>query len=291
MPQSGLGRGLGSLIPDKNNIKKADSVAQAAGSSQANGSQIFDVPLDKIKANPQQPRNNFDSAPMEELVESIKEHGIIQPLIATKDGDTYELIAGERRLRASKLAGLATVPVVVRQAGEQAKLEMALIENIQRQDLNPIELAHAYRRLVDEFSLGQDAVAKRVGKSRSTVTNILRMLNLPDEIQTALIGGKITEGHAKYLLGVEGEAKQLNLFRKILRNKMTITDTDKEIKRLGGTKRARIKINYRDKDKEFAFREFFGTKVEVKRKGKGGQIIIDFYSDEELDEITEKVKK
>ncbi|MBW2164193.1 MAG: ParB/RepB/Spo0J family partition protein, partial [Deltaproteobacteria bacterium] len=162
------------------------------------------MPLNKIKANPHQPRVNFDGQPMEELVESIKEHGIIQPLIATKEGDTYELIAGERRLRASKIAGLETVPVVVRQAGEQAKLEMALIENIQRQDLNPIELAHAYRRLIDEFSLGQDAVAKRVGKSRSTVTNILRMLNLPDEIQVALIGGKITEGHAKYLLGVEG---------------------------------------------------------------------------------------
>lgn len=288
MPDTGLGRGLGSLIPDKNNIKKT---AVLADSGQGSGSQIFDVPLDKIKTNPHQPRVNFDGQSMNELVESIKEHGVIQPLIATKEGSGYELIAGERRLRASKLAGLATVPVVVRQAGEQAKLEMALIENIQRQDLDPIETARAYRRLIDEFNLSQENVAKQVGKSRSTVTNILRMLNLPDEIQIALINNKITEGHAKYLLGVENEEKQLNLLHKIVRNKMTITDTDKEIKRLGGTKLARIKINYEDKDKEFALREFFGARVEIRRKGKGGQVIIDFYNNDELNEIAQKVKK
>ena len=288
MSNIGLGRGLSSLIPDKNNIKKT---AALDDSGQGSGSQIFDVPLDKIKTNPHQPRVNFDGQSMDELVESIKEHGVIQPLIATKEGSGYELIAGERRLRASKLAGLATVPVVVRQAGEQAKLEMALIENIQRQDLDPIETARAYRRLIDEFNLSQENVAKQVGKSRSTVTNILRMLNLPDEIQIALINNKITEGHAKYLLGVENEEKQLNLLHKIVRNKMTITDTDKEIKRLGGTKLARIKINYEDKDKEFALREFFGARVEIRRKGKGGQVIIDFYNNDELNEIAQKVKK
>ncbi|MCK5061825.1 ParB/RepB/Spo0J family partition protein [Candidatus Parcubacteria bacterium] len=288
MSNIGLGRGLSSLIPDKSNIKKTAALADSGPGS---GSQIFDVPLDKIKTNPHQPRVNFDGQSMNELVESIKEHGVIQPLIATKEGSGYELIAGERRLRASKLAGLATVPVVVRQAGEQAKLEMALIENIQRQDLDPIETARAYRRLIDEFNLSQENVAKQVGKSRSTVTNILRMLNLPDEIQIALINNKITEGHAKYLLGVENEEKQLNLLHKIVRNKMTITDTDKEIKRLGGTKLARIKINYEDKDKEFALREFFGARVEIRRKGKGGQVIIDFYNNDELNEIAQKVKK
>ena len=210
-------------------------------------------------------------------------------VITKKDGE-YELIAGERRLRAAKKIGLEKVPAIVRDIEDQEKLEVALVENIQREDLNSIELATAYKKLVNEFNLTQEELAKRVGKSRSAIANTLRMLNLSDEIQQALREGKIGEGHAKYLIGLPDEEKQNNLFKKILRNNLSVNDTNQEARRMGGTRQARIKINYADKDKEFIFREFFGTKVEIKRKGKGGQIIVDFFSDDELGEIADKVK-
>lgn len=289
MSNTGLGRGLGSLIPDKD--AQSIPVRQTgASTSPTDKNNILNIPLEEIALNPLQPRQQFSDDGLDELVDSIKEYGVIQPLIVTREGGKYELIAGERRLRAAKQAGLKEVPAILRDAGEQEKLEVALIENIQRENLNAIDLAHGYKRLIDEFNLSQEEVAKRVGKSRPTVTNVLRMLQLPEEVQLALIGGKITEGHAKYILGLPTEEKQMILFRKILNNKLTITDTNKEVRRMGGTKAARIKINYSDKDKEFALREFFGTRVEIKRKGKGGQIIIDFFTDEELGEIVDKVK-
>lgn len=288
---NGLGRGLSSLIPKKIN-KTTDRDDVAAGvASGADKDKILQVDLENITINPMQPRRQFSDHQMDELAESIREYGIIQPLIANVSSDgAYELIAGERRLRAAKIIGLDKVPVIVRDAGKQEKLEVALIENIQRENLNSIELAKAYSKLIDEFNLTQEDVAKRVGKSRPVVANTLRMLNLPGEIQLALISGKITEGHAVYLLGLDTEAKQMNLFRKITRNDLSVSDTNKESKRMGGTKAARIKINYADKDKEFALREFFSARVEIKRKGKGGQIIIDFFSDEELEEMVEKVR-
>ncbi|MEA3463960.1 MAG: ParB/RepB/Spo0J family partition protein [Patescibacteria group bacterium] len=288
---NGLGRGLSSLIPKKIN-KTTDRDDVAAGvASGADKDKILQVDLENITINPMQPRRQFSDHQMDELAESIREYGIIQPLIANVSSDgAYELIAGERRLRAAKIIGLDKVPVIVRDAGKQEKLEVALIENIQRENLNSIELAKAYSKLIDEFNLTQEDVAKRVGKSRPVVANTLRMLNLPGEIQLALISGKITEGHAVYLLGLDTEAKQMNLFRKITRNDLSVSDTNKESKRMGGTKAARIKINYTDKDKEFALREFFSARVEIKRKGKGGQIIIDFFSDEELEEMVEKVR-
>lgn len=227
---------------------------------------------------------------MDELVESIKRYGIIQPLVVTEKDGGYELIAGERRLRSSKIIGLEKVPVIIRDASSQEKLEVALIENLQREDLNPVETALAYRKLIDEFNLSQEDVAKRVGKSRPSVSNILRVLNLPEEIQVALIEGRITEGHAKILAGLEGETRQMALFRKMLNTKMSVDDATQEARRMGGTKQAKVKINYADKDKEFAFREFFGTKVEIRRKRKGGQIIIDFFGDEELEDMVTKMK-
>ena len=287
---NGLGRGLSSLIPNINNTKKNDQELLNKFSDDYNKNGVLEVEIEKIKANPMQPRKRFVDFQLEELANSIKDHGIIQPLVVTKNNDGFQLIAGERRLRASKIAGLKKVPIVVRKADDQEKLELALIENIQREDLNPIDLGKAYKQLIDEFNITQEQVAEKVGKSRSTVTNILRMLKLPEEIQLALISEKISEGHAKYLVGLESETKQLNLFRKILHNDLTITDTNKEIRKMGGTKSARIKINYTDKDKEFALREFFGAKIEIKRMGKGGKIIIDFYNDEELSEIIKKVK-
>lgn len=289
---NGLGRGLSSLIPQKVNKEGETSEGEAVVNvtSETDKDKVLKIDPDKIKINPMQPRSSFAGHKMDELVESIKRYGIIQPLVVTEKEGEYELIAGERRLRSAKIIGLEKVPVIIRDAGSQEKLEVALIENLQREDLNPIEMALAYRKLIDEFNLSQEDVAKRVGKSRPSVTNTLRVLNLPEEIQAALIEGKITEGHAKILTGLDTEVKQMTLFRKMLNNKMSVEDVILEARRMGGTKQAKVKINYEDKDKEFAFREYFGTKVEIKRKRKGGQIIIDFYSDEELGEMTSKIK-
>ena len=292
MPNNSLGRGLSSLIPQKVNkvatTSSGDAVINVA--SEADKGRVLQLQPDQIALNPMQPRKNFNEHQLNELVESIKQYGIIQPLIVTQKNGRYELIAGERRLRAAKILGLSAVPAIVRLADEQQKLELALVENLQREDLNSIEMAIAYRKLIDEFNLSQEELAVRVSRSRPVITNTLRFLNLPEEIQTALIEGKITEGHAKVIVGLEGEAQQFALFKKILLNKMTVDDSLKETRAMGGTKQARIKINYADKDKEFAFRQFFGTKAEVKRKGKGGEIIIYFYSDEELGEIVAKIK-
>ncbi len=286
MSNPGLGRGLGSLIPNKQDeVTSAPAVSTASGSGG-----VLEVEIEKIEANHLQPRKQFRDIKLEELRDSIKEHGIIQPLVVTKKGDGFELIAGERRLRASKLAGLDKVPVVLRDADEQERLELAIIENIQREQLNPIDLAEAYTQLMQEFNITQEEVAKKVGKARSSVANIVRMLNLPEEIRLALIDRKLTEGHAKYLIGIDNEVKQMKLFRKILHEDLSVADTNQEVRKMGGTKKARVKINYEDQEKEFILREYFGAKVAINRKGKGGAIVIDFFSDEELNEILQKIK-
>jgi ParB family chromosome partitioning protein len=293
MTNQGLGRGLSSLIPQKINKKETEKSSKENSvniSENNNREGVFEINPEKIKINPMQPRHDFDDNSLDELVDSIKEYGLIQPLILTEKNGQYELIAGERRLRACKKIGLKKVPVVIKKADEQEKLGMALVENIQRQDLNSIETALAYKKLIKEFGLTAEEVAKKVGKARASVSNTLRMLNLPGEIQDAMKEGRIGEGHAKYLLGIENPTKQMMLFRKILNNNLNVSDTSKEARHLGGTRQAKIKINYKDKDKEFAFREFFGTKVEIKRGRKGGQIIIDFFSDDELEEFVSKLK-
>ncbi len=293
MSSDGLGRGLSSLIPQK--VKKVtttssgDAVLSVASESDEN--KILQLGIDQIRVNSLQPRSDFNETQLNELVESIKRYGIIQPLIVHKKNGQYELIAGERRLRAAKTIGMEKVPAIIREVGEQEKLEIALIENLQREDLNSIETALAYRKLIDEFNLTQEEVGTRVGKSRSGVTNTLRLLNLPEEIQQGLKDGWINEGHAKLIGGLDNEDRQLALYKKIIRNKLTVEGAIKETRRMGGTKQARIKINYQDKDKEFAFREFFGSRIEVKRKGKGGEIRIYFSDDEELGEITSKVRR
>jgi ParB family chromosome partitioning protein len=289
---NGLGRGLSSLIPQKTNVQTDETKSVVNNFPlKSDKDKILHLETGKIEVNPMQPRKRFADFQIEELVSSIKEYGIIQPLIVTFSNGRYELIAGERRLRAAKAAGLAKVPVIIRDADKLAKLEVALVENIQRENLNPIDLAEAYKKLMSEFNFSQEEIAKKVGKSRSGVANCLRLLTLPEEIKLALIDGKITEGHAKYIVGLDTETKQMSLYRKILHNNLSVQDVDKETKRMGGTKAARVKINYADKDKEFALREFFGAKVEIVRKGKGGRIYIDFFSDEELRGIIEKVKK
>ncbi len=288
----GLGRGLSSLIPQKVNkvatTASGEAVVSVTGDDEKD--KILQIDPGKIKINPMQPRKKFTDNEMTELVDSIRLYGIIQPLIVTEKNGEFELIAGERRMRAAKILKMPKVPAIVRQASDQEKLEVALVENVQRSDLNPIETALAYRKLVDEFNLSQDDVAKRVGKARSSVANTMRYLNLPETIQAALSEGKISEGHAKYLIGFDSIEKQMSLFKKILHGNLTVSDTADEARKFGGTKSARIKINYADKDKEFAFREFFGAKVQIKRKGHGGQVIMDFFSDDELYNMVAKIK-
>jgi ParB family chromosome partitioning protein len=292
MPQ-GLGRGLGSLIPKKTmtygqNPFKSE-VAEEETVVLHDNDRILKVNPDKILINPHQPRSYFNEAALNDLAESIRQHGIISPLIVTRQGSSYELIAGERRLRASKIVGLKEVPVIVRDEQDQKKLEIALIENLQREDLNPLETARAYQRLIDEFNITQDEAAKKVGKARSSVANALRLLTLPVEVQEALASGKISEAHAKYLLGLESEAKQITMLKKIMRQNLTVAETDKEIKRLGGTKAAKPK-DYFDRAREEELGEYLTTKVEIKRQGRGGKLIIDFYSEEELNEMIHKIK-
>lgn len=292
---SGLGRGLGSLIPKKTmtygqNPFTADSPEEEKEIAIiSDNDRVLKINPERIVINPHQPRTHFAEAALKDLADSIKQHGILQPLTVTKKDGGFELIAGERRLRAAKLVGLREVPVIVREEKEQKKLELALIENLQREDLNPLEAARAYRRLIDEFNITQEEAAHKLGKARSSVANALRLLTLPNAVQEALAGGKISEAHAKYLLGLEGEAKQLNMLKKIMRQNLTVAETDKEIKKIGGTKAAKQK-DYFDRAKEDELGEFLSTKVEIKRQGKSGKIIIDFYSEEELNEILKKIK-
>lgn len=282
---NGLGRGLGSLIPQKNSQIQSNAVSDQSVSKD----QVVKVSPDLIKANPHQPRHTFNAGELEDLMQSIKEHGIIQPLIVTKTDTGYELIAGERRLRAAQHVGLSEVPVIVKEANEQKKLELALIENIQRENLNAVELAKAYKQLAEEFNLNQEQLAKKLGKSRPVITNTLRILQLPDIIQEALVNGEITEGHAKILVGLDSERKQFELFNRIRTRKLTVDDTLLEARRMGGTKQARVLINHADKDKEMRLRQFFGSKSEIKRVRKGGQIVVHFGSEEELEGIIERL--
>ncbi len=288
----GLGRGLGSLIPKKTVTYQKDDFGIVAAEEVlvlSNKDRVLRVDPSRISINPQQPRTDFSELSLQNLAESIKQHGILQPLIVTKKANDFELIAGERRLRSAKLIGLTEVPVIVRSESNQKKLELALIENLQREDLNPIESARAYKRLIDEFNITQNEAAHRLGQARSSVTNSLRLLSLPIEIQEALASAKITGAHAKYLLGLEDKSKQLSMLKKILRYNLSVAQTNKEIRRLGGTKKAKPR-NYLDQNKEEKLAKILNTKVELKRRGKGGKIIIDFYSDEELTQIMQKIK-
>ena len=288
MPQ-GLGRGLGSLIPRKISSDYSDFTVKEDGGVVPGAQRIYLVSPKEIVPNPQQPRHEFTDAGIEDLAQSIKEHGIIQPLVVTKTAGGYELIAGERRLRAANSLHLSAVPVIVREATNQKKLELALIENLQREALNPIETAIAYNQLANEFNLNQEEIARQVGKSRSGIANVIRLLNLPAEIQQALVDKRITEAHAKYLLGLDSPIQQMSVFRKILINNLSVKETDKMIKQAGGTKAAKVHLGYHDQAKEEKLRNFFGTKVELRRMKAGGQIIVNFYSDDELEEIVRKL--
>lgn len=276
-----LGKGLGSLIPQKG-AKRTGIHKETSGTE--NG-QLWHIPLSEIVPNPEQPRKHFDHAALESLVASIKEHGVMQPITVSERMDGgYEIIAGERRFRASQIAGLPTIPAVVRAATEQQKLELALIENIQRQDLNPIEEAFSYKRLIDEFGLTQNDVALRVGKSRPAVANTMRLLDLPDVIQKALIDGQISEGKGRALLGIKDEAEQLRMFRAMLGADVSVRQVEDAVAKRrtgkGSTRRDANILAYEER-----LEGKVGSKVRITQKGSKGKIQIEYYSPEELERI------
>ncbi|HWO72159.1 MAG TPA: ParB/RepB/Spo0J family partition protein [Dehalococcoidia bacterium] len=273
----GLGRGLDALIP---------SAGQPG---------VEEVDIDLIAPNPQQPRTVFDAAALAELAESIREHGVIQPLIVSRPagggGAPYQLIAGERRLLAARQAGLRRVPVIVKEASPQALLELALVENLQRQDLGPLEEAAAFKRLSEEFGLTQDAVAARVGRSRPAVANSLRLLTLPEEIQASLAKGEITAGHARALLGIDDAEEQRRAWRRIVEGRLTVRDA--ELMAKPGRRARRVKQERRRPAEvaavEERLRAALGTKVDVLGGRRGGRVVIHYYSDEELDAIVDRL--
>lgn len=274
----GLGKGLEALIPT------AEQTAEGPA----------EVPVAAISPNPMQPRSSFDPEALSELAASIKEHGLIQPLVVTQQGpDRYQLIAGERRWQAAKLAGLATVPVMVKEATPQQILELALVENIQRADLNPLEEAWAYRQLVDDFGLTQEQVAERVGKSRVAVTNTLRLLRLPAEVKQALTDGTIREGHARALLSLPTQEAQVAALSILVNKDLSVRQTEELVRRLLAEpppKKAKEPPSPETQALELRFRETLGTKVHLFRNRKGaGRIIIHFYSEEELQTLYDAI--
>jgi ParB family transcriptional regulator, chromosome partitioning protein len=271
--KGGLGKGLDALIPGD------FSPTPAASDSLVN--------TESIIPNPRQPRDSMNPEDLQDLANSIREHGIIQPLIVTHEpmSDTYILIAGERRLQAAKLVGLEQVPVVIRTATDQERLELALIENVQRADLSPLETAVAYHKLADEFNLSHEEIAVRVGKGRVAVTNTMRLLKLPEQAKKALSEGKISEGHGRALLGLPTPQAQLNALQTILNQELNVRQTEELIRKLGGQKPPAIPTKEVDpgvKEIEERLCEKLGTRVTLKHGQKGGTVTIHYYSEEEL---------
>ena len=297
--RGGLGKGLDSLIPDhktKANTSKDNVSEQASGKEKttmpASGEQK--VKITKVEPNRTQPRKNFDEDSLIELADSIRQFGVLQPLLVQKKGDYYEIIAGERRWRAAKMAGLKEIPVIIREYSHQEMVEIALIENIQRENLNPIEEAQAFKRLLEEFQLKQDEVAERVSKSRTAVTNSMRLLKLDEKVQQMIIDDMISTGHARALLAIEDKEQQYILANKIFDEKLSVRETEKLVKDLKKPKKEKTKKDtsndfiYRDLEEKM--RSVIGTKVSVNQKSKGkGKIEIEYYSDEELEHIFEMI--
>lgn len=281
----GLGKGLSSLIPPKINREILPEKSEVLPDDE----RVLQIPLDKIKANPHQPRTTFDHDGLEELTNSIKEHGILQPIILTKNNNgEYEVIAGERRLRASQILGVDTIPSIIRDIKDQQKLEIGLVENIQRRDLNQIEEAVAYQRLIDEFSLTQEEVARKVGKSRSAVTNTLRLLSLPSEIQKALINGKINYSTARVIAGLPVEDR-LKFFKKVMSQDLTVRAVEGKASTISTNKRHKKSADPVLASLEEQIQSSLGTKVTIKKSGETGSIIIEFYSQEELQNLITKI--
>jgi len=291
-----LGRGLSSLLGKDAQTQPTNAPVSASYFPKKTGAinnQILELSVESIKVNPHQPRTEFNEKALNELVLSIKEHGVIQPLIVTQTmGGGYELIAGERRLRASKLAGLKKIPAIIRSAKESEKLELSLIENIQRHDLNSIEKAKSYKKMIDEFDMTHETAANRLGISRAQFSNTIRLLNLPADVQQGLVTKKISLGQAKVLLEIKDENKQKQFFNRATQNGMTVEDTRREVQKVKVKSHIRqTKKNPQFKAWESEIQSKLGTKVSIRQRGKiGGVIEIEFYSEEELAEIINKIK-
>jgi ParB family chromosome partitioning protein len=275
--EHGLGRGLGALIPRA-------------------GVGVREVQVDAIHPNPSQPRTNFDVQELEELAQSIREHGILQPVLVSQRSDgTFQLITGERRWRAARLAGIRTLPAMVKEATPRASLELALVENIQRRDLNALEEAHAFRQLLDEHGLTQEQLGQRIGKSRVSITNTLRLLHLPDPVREVLANGSITEGHARAILMANGESQRLRLLERVLEQHLSVRDTEAVARRMNAAatrpRPAEVPFDPDVERLEDAFRQALGTRVRVVKGRRGGRLVIHFFSDEQLQGIYEAVTR
>lgn len=300
MKISGLGRGLESLIP-KNTQVTPPNTSNSSSENLKTKESIFLIEVDRIKENPYQPRRDFNTEELQSLAESIREHGILQPLIVTKTEEetdfgikvSYELVAGERRLKAAQMAGLSFVPAIIRQKTEKKeKLELALIENIQRADLNAIEKAKGYEKLTKEFGLTQKEVGQRVGQSREGVANAIRLLNLPIEIQRAIEIGKISEGHGRAILGAPTDNQMRTMFNEILGKNLNVRAAENLSRKVKGVAKAiRGEQNPETRFLESRLEEFFGTRVKLAKSGRRGRILIEFYSPEELNSILDKILK
>ncbi len=274
----GLGRGLAALIPQR-----------APGSS---GS--LEIPISRIQTNPNQPRQRFAEEDLASLTASIREHGVLQPILVTELVDGYRLVAGERRVRAAQAAGLERVPAIIRQLDEQAQLEVALVENLQREDLDPIEAARGFRRLVDEFGFSQERIAERVGRARSTVANTLRLLDLAPTVQAAIADRRMTEGHGRAIGGLAAD-HQVRVVDSVIAQDLSVRETEELVRRLREPKRERLDAPQPDRGDpdlqrvEEDLRRSLGTKVSLARSRRGGRIVIEYYSDEELGRLYERL--
>lgn len=283
--KKGLGKGLDIMIPEQ--IAKTDKGENVSRETLIN--------INEIEPNRNQPRKRFDEDALQELADSIKQYGVLQPLILQKKDRFYEIIAGERRWRAARLAGLKEVPAIVKDLSPQEAVEIALIENIQREDLNPIEEAQTYQRLIQEFDLKQDELAERVSKSRVAITNSMRLLKLDERVQQMLIDGMLSSGHARALLAIENKEKQYTLAYKVFDEKLSVRETEKLVKQILKDKPAPMKITsvtdseliYREIEEKF--RNVMGTKVSIHKKNNKGVIEIEFYSNEELERIIDMI--
>jgi ParB family chromosome partitioning protein len=307
----GLGRGLGAFFGDEvvDSVTHEEKTAYTAEPKEKKktaqkktvedpdtGKEMM-IKIGRIEPNADQPRKAFREDLLQELAESIRQYGILQPLLVQKKGDMYEIIAGERRWRAAKIAGLKEVPVVIREYSAQQTVEIALIENVQREDLNPIEEAQAYQRLIQEFNLKQEEIATRVAKNRTTITNSMRLLKLNPEVQQMLIAGQISSGHARALLGLEKKEQQIALAKKIVEMRLSVRETERAVKQLSEAPKEKKKKET-DTALELVFKELeermktvMGTKVNINRKDKTkGRIEIEYYSEEELERIVDMIE-
>ena len=296
----GLGKGLDSLIPmgSVSSEKKADSKEESKESKDGKATETV-VKITQVEPNREQPRKNFDEDALQELADSIKQFGLLQPILVQDRKTHYEIIAGERRWRAAKLAGLKEVPVIIRDYTDQEIVEISLIENIQREDLNPIEEAQAYKRLLTEFNLKQDEVAERVSKSRTAVTNSMRLLKLCDEVQQMIIDDMLSTGHARALISIEDPEQQYTIAQKIFDEKLSVREVEKLVKDLNKPEKPKKESNKEDKSLDIIYeaieeklKQSLGTKVEISSKGNGaGKLEIEFYNHDDLDRIIELLSK